>query len=126
MAYQLSASTVVALHFAFIVFVVFGVVLVARNVGWACVHLPAVAWVAYIEFSGSICPLTPLENMLRERAGIAGYAGGFVEHYLLPIIYPTGLTSALQFSLGVFVVVVNAMAYAWIWQRRRTRGAILR
>lgn len=126
MAYQTLAGAVVALHFGFIVFVVLGALLVARNGAWAAAHLPAVAWVAYIEFSGAICPLTPLENALRESAGMAGYAGGFIERYLLPIIYPSGLSFAIQMVLGIAVLVINTMAYAWIWQRGHGRGTAAR
>jgi hypothetical protein len=121
MAYRWLADATVALHFAFIAFVVLGAFLVARNVGWAWLHLPAVAWVAWLEFTGAICPLTPLENMLRTRAGEAGYSGGFIDHYVLPIIYPAGLTPEIQIMLGVAVVVLNAIVYAWALSKRRRR-----
>ncbi len=90
------------------------------RVAW--VHLPAVAWVAWVEFSGATCPLTPLENALRARAGDAGYTGGFVEHYLIPVIYPAGLTPSIQVALGVAVIALNAVVYA-IVARRRWRAA---
>jgi hypothetical protein len=83
------------------------------------VHLPAAAWAAYTEFSGTICPLTPLENALRRRAGLAGYDGGFVEHYLIPVIYPAALTPTLQATLGTIVVAVNVAFYAAAWRRAR-------
>ena len=85
-------------------------------------HLPAACWGAYVEFSGRICPLTPLENALRERAGEAGYRGGFVEHYLLPVIYPAGLTRDTQLVLGTLVVVLN-LAFYGVWLRRRRQRA---
>lgn len=120
MGYRFLADATVALHLAFIAFVVLGGLLVARNVRWAWLHLPAVTWVAWLEFTGAICPLTPLENMLRARAGQAGYAEGFIEHYLLPIIYPAGLTADIQLILGVAIIILNVAIYAWIiWRRRR-------
>lgn len=118
MADRILADATVALHFAFIVFVVLGGVLVWRNKAWAWAHLPAVAWVAYLEFSGAICPLTPLENALRTRAGESGYAGGFIQHYLIPIVYPPGLTVDLQIALGLGVVALNVVVYALAWRRR--------
>jgi Protein of Unknown function (DUF2784) len=118
-AYRWLADATVALHLAFILFVVFGGFLAWRKAAWAWVHLPAVAWVAIIEFTGAICPLTPLENALRERAGDAGYSGGFIDHYLLPIVYPAGLTPQFQVVLGIAVVVLNVVVYWWLWRRRR-------
>lgn len=123
MGYRLLAEMTVALHFAFIVFVIAGSLLVWRRLAWAWLHVPAIAWVAYLEFTGTVCPLTPLENDFRARAGDAGYAGGFVEHYLLPVIYPAGLTQRVQFVLGIAIVAINAVAYWCIWRRlRRARG----
>lgn len=113
------ADAVVVAHLAFIAFVVGGGALL---LGWpriAWLHVPAVVWGAYAELTSTICPLTPLENVLRLRAGQAGYAGGFVEHYLMPIIYPAGLTPHVQTILGVFVVAVNLAFYAIAWRRRR-------
>jgi len=116
---RLAADAVVAVHFAFIVFVVAGGVLVLWRRGWALVHLPAVAWGAWTEFTGTICPLTPWEQALRRQAGTAGYAGGFVEHYLVPLIYPAALTPGIQVALGAFVLTVNAVLYALVWRRWR-------
>jgi hypothetical protein len=118
MAYRLLADATVALHAAFIVFVVAGGLLVSRNARWALLHLPAVAWVAWLEFTGAICPLTPLENALRARAGDEGYAGGFIDHYLVPVIYPAGLTPGIQVALGAALVVGNAWLYWRAWRRR--------
>ena len=118
MAYGLLADATVALHAAFIVFVVAGGLLVSRNARWALLHLPAVAWVAWLEFTGAICPLTPLENALRARAGDEGYAGGFIDHYLVPVIYPAGLTPGIQVALGAALVVGNAWLYWRAWRRR--------
>jgi hypothetical protein len=115
------ADAVVLLHLAFIVFVVAGAVLLFRWPRVAWLHVPALLWGAYAEFSGALCPLTPLENRLRALAGDAGYSGGFVEHYLIPLIYPEALTREWQMLLGVVVVAINATLYAlWIaWRRRR-------
>ncbi|MEO6565949.1 MAG: DUF2784 domain-containing protein [Casimicrobiaceae bacterium] len=115
------ADATVALHFAFILFVVFGGALVWRRTAWAWLHVPAVAWVAWLEFTQAICPLTPLENALRARAGDAGYAGGFIQHYLEPVIYPGALTPGIQLVLGVLVVAINVVVYALVW-RRATNG----
>ena len=123
MAYRWLADATVALHLAFILFVVFGGFLAWWKTAWALVHLPAVAWVAFIEFTGTICPLTPLENALRERAGDAGYTGSFIDHYLLPIIYPAGLTPQVQVALGFAVVVLNIIVY---WKIRHEISAALR
>lgn len=114
------ADLVVVVHFLFIAFVVGGALLLFRWPRVAWLHLPAAAWGVFVEWSGRVCPLTPLENALRRAAGEAGYGGGFVERYLLPVIYPAGLTPAVQLWLGVFVVVINAAAYAAWWRRRRS------
>jgi hypothetical protein len=121
------ADALVVFHLAFIAFVLAGGVLVItwrRRVAW--VHLPAAAWGAYAELTSTICPLTPLENALRRRAGQSGYAGGFVENYLIPIVYPAGLTPNVQVVIGAIVVVVNVAIYAIVWQRSRQRAAMRR
>ena len=105
------ADLVVLLHLAFILFVMLGGLLVLRRRRLMWLHLPVVAWGAAIEFVGWVCPLTPLENHLRAAAGEAGYSGGFVEHYLIPLIYPEGLTRELQWLLGALVLLVNAAVY---------------
>ena len=115
------ADGVVVLHLAFIAFVLAGGFLVARHAVLAWLHLPAVVWVAWLELTGALCPLTPLENLLRGRAGQSGYAGGFIEHYLIPVIYPAGLTTGIQAVLGALVVALNVAVYAWLWRRRRSR-----
>ena len=119
MGYAALASLVLAVHGAFVLFVVAGGALVLRwpRVAWA--HLPAAAWGAGIELAGGICPLTPLENRLRELAGQAGYDGGFVEQYLLAWLYPDGLTREIQLALGLAVVIVNVAVYATVWMRSR-------
>jgi hypothetical protein len=118
MIYRLLADAMLLLHLAFIVFVVAGGLFLLRWPRLPWLHVPAVAWGVSIELSGCICPLTPLENRLRQLGGEAGYAGGFVEHYLLPIIYPVGLTHELQIVLGLGVATLNLIAYARWWRQR--------
>lgn len=118
---RLAADAIVALHAAFVVFACLGGMLAWRDLRWAFVHGPAAAWAAYVELTARICPLTPLENLLRRRAGDAGYPGGFVEHYVLPVLYPAGLTHDLQFALGAFVVGLNVAIYAIAIARHRRR-----
>lgn len=118
MLVSLAADLVASLHFAFVVFVVLGGLLVLRWPRLAWLHLPAVAWGASIELLGWICPLTPLENRLRHEAGLAGYEGGFVEHYLLPMLYPASLSRSVQVILGLSVLLINAVVYGSILRRR--------
>ena len=118
MRYALLAALTVAVHAAFIAFVAVGGLLVARYPRIALLHLPAVLWGAFIEFSGRICPLTPLENRWRLLAGDAGYPESFVEHYVLALMYPAGLTPATQYVLGALVLAVNGGAYLWLLRRR--------
>ena len=120
--YRLLANAVVVVHALFIVFVVIGGFLAWRRRWVAAIHIPCAVWGILIEYRGWICPLTPLENSLRARAGQAGYGGGFVEHYLLPVIYPSGLTPRVQMVLGTFVLAINVLAYA-VLLRRLTRGS---
>jgi hypothetical protein len=117
------ADAVVVLHALFVVFVLAGGLLVLRHRGVAILHLPAVLWSIWVEFTGSICPLTPLENTLRRSAGEAGYPGGFVEHYAIPILYPEGLTSRSQIAFEVFVIAINAVLYVLAWRRSRRAEA---
>ena len=122
MFYRLLADAVVAVHGVFILFVVFGGFVAWRWRRIAAIHLPCALWGMLIEFRGGICPLTPLENSLRARAGQAGYSGGFIEHYLLPAIYPAGLTPRIQVVLGSAVLVINVVAYT-VLIRRLSRGS---
>jgi hypothetical protein len=119
---RMLADVLVGLHFLFVVFVVTGGFLTWRWPRAAWLHAPVALWGAAIEFTGWICPLTPLENALRRAAGEAGYAGGFIEHYLIPVVYPAGLTRTTQLVLGVAVVVVNLIAYAGLVWGRSGRG----
>ena len=119
--YGIFADGVLLIHLAFILFVVMGAFLVLRWRWIIWLHVPAVLWGAYVEFSGRICPLTPLEVLLRERAGEGGYEGGFIEHYVTAWIYPDGLTKEVQIGLGLFVLTLNVIAY-WLILRRARRG----
>ena len=123
MVYPTLADAVVLLHFAFILFVLCGGLLALHwhEVMWA--HLPAALWGAAVEFMGWICPLTPLENTLRQAAGDPGYSGGCVERYLLPGMYPADLTRELQFVFGALVVAVNLIVYVAVFRRRGRRRA---
>jgi len=123
MTYRIAADFVVVIHFAFIAFVVFGALLVARW-GWLVwLHLPAFAWGLIVETTGRLCPVTDIENALRAKAGQSGYPGGFIDHYLLAIIYPAGLTREMQLALALAVFAINALIYAWLYRRRRNRTA---
>ncbi len=119
MIFRFLAEAVLVLHLAFIAFVVLGGFLVLRFTALAWIHLPAVAWAAATEFLGIVCPLTPLENRLRALGGDAGYAGGFIEHYLTAWIYPVGLTREIQWLLGIAVIAINLAIYLKLRQRRR-------
>lgn len=121
--YRVLAEIVLLFHVAFVLWVIFGGLLVLRwpRVSWF--HLPLAAWGAWVEFSGWVCPLTPLEVHLRALGGEAGYEGGFIEHYLFPLLYPVGLTRVHQWVLGGGVVLVNGVVYGWALQKRRRRRA---
>ena len=125
MAYRLAADAVLLAHLAFIVFALFGAALVAWRRGWIWLHLPAAAWAFYVEASASLCPLTHLENHFRRLAGESGYSNSFVEHHVLALIYPSGLTPTVQLALAGVVLSVNGLAYALLirrWRRRATRA----
>lgn len=121
MSARIAADVLVLIHLAFVAFVVLGGLLVAWRTSIAWLHLPAAAWGTWIELSGRICPLTPLENHFRRLAGQGGYPGGFVEHYLIPILYPAGLTPQSQGWLGALVVLVNLLVYAGVVPLLRRR-----
>jgi hypothetical protein len=122
MRYRLAADLLTVAHFAFILFVCLGGLLAVRRLRYAWLHIPAALWGVFVEFSGWICPLTPLEWRLRELAGEAGYRGGFVEHYLIPLIYPPGLAVSTQWLLGGFVLALNGIVYGVAWRRRSGRS----
>jgi len=115
--YRILADLVVVMHLAFVLFAVLGGFLVVRWKRCAWVHVPAFLWAAFIEFAGWVCPLTPLENWLRSRGGAMAYRAGFIEQYILPILYPATLTRHVQIALGLFVIAVNLGIYSWLWRR---------
>jgi Protein of Unknown function (DUF2784) len=114
--YSLLADLVLIVHLAFVIFVLCGGLLVLRWRWVAWLHLPAAVWGAVVEFTGWICPLTPLENWLRTQGGKASYRSDLIAQYLLPMLYPEGLTHPVQLLLGTGVVVLNAAVYWWLWQ----------
>ncbi len=117
MLYGVLADFVVMVHFAFVLFAVLGGFFVLRWKRCAWLHVPVVLWAALIEFTGWICPLTPLENWLRARGGAVGYRSSFIEHYIFPVLYPTHLTRQLQITLGLLVLGINLGIYGWVWRR---------
>jgi Protein of Unknown function (DUF2784) len=121
MTARLAAEAVLLLHLAFIVFAVLGGWLALRWRWMPWLHLPAATWGVIVEWSGSICPLTYLENHFLRLAGESGYAGGFVERYLWPLIYPQDLTRQHQMAIGLLVLVMNLAAYAVVYARRQRR-----
>lgn len=118
MLFGILADAIVVVHGAFIAFVVAGAWFVLRRPWLRWAHLPAVIWAVLLEIFGWTCPLTPLELWLRDRANQSGYATGFIEHYLWPVIYPAGLTRAHQIALAILVVVINVTVYVYGWRRR--------
>jgi len=117
--YRFLADLVVGVHSLFVLFVVLGGLLVMRWPKAAYLHIPAAIWGAAIELAGWICPLTPLENWLRRQAGGPGYSGDFIEHYILPILYPSALTRDIQLLLGFLVIALNLVIYAYVFRRAR-------
>jgi Protein of Unknown function (DUF2784) len=121
--YRLLADLVVLAHLGFVVLAVLGGLLALKWRRFVWIHLSAVIWAATVEFFGWVCPLTPLENRLRARAGEAAYSSDFIARYLLPVLYPEGLTRELQIALGILVIVVNLAIYGWVF-RSGTRTSI--
>jgi hypothetical protein len=111
------AAAVVVAHFGFLLFVALGALLTLRWRRAPWIHVPAAMWGAWIELTGGVCPLTPLENRLRRAAGGVEYPGSFIEHYVLRILYPAGLTRELQLALGVAALALNVALYVWIARR---------
>lgn len=123
MPFGVLADLLLVLHGLFVLFVVAGGLLVLRWPGLAWAHLPAAVWGAAIEFSGFICPLTPLEQKWRRAAGGVGYEGGFIEHYVTAAIYPAGLTRTIQVVLGLLVLGINGWVYSTLWRQRHAGGS---
>ncbi|PZP79945.1 MAG: DUF2784 domain-containing protein [Ectopseudomonas oleovorans] len=122
MFWRMAADALVVIHLGFILFVMLGGLLLLRWPSLIWLHVPAVAWGVIVECLHLGCPLTPWENQLRRMAGQAGYEGGFIEHYLIPLIYPAGLTPQIQLWLGAIVVLVNLVVYAWLIWRWRNKA----
>lgn len=124
MIYQIAADMVVVLHLLFVIFAVLGGLLVVWQRYLFLLHFPAMIWAIWIEFSGGLCPLTPLENRLRRLGGENGYQGGFIEHYIEPLLYPPGLTRNTQLILGAFVLTINCCLYGFLlfraWRASRS------
>jgi hypothetical protein len=122
MAYRLLADIITVLHLAFVVFVLLGGFLILRWRRSVWFHVPAVLWAVVVEWAGWVCPLTPLENWLRAKGHVQGYSQGFVEHYLVPVLYPEALTPGIQVALGALVVVVNLLVYGYAFRVRRRQA----
>lgn len=118
MLYRVLADAVLVFHLLFIAFAVAGGLLAFWRPWIVWLHLPVLGWAAFVELTGRICPLTPLENRLRALGGEGGYQGGFIEHYLLPVIYPADLTPQVQWWLGGGLLAFNAIVYVLLWRRR--------
>jgi hypothetical protein len=120
--FSLLAAAVVAVHVAFVAFAALGSLLALRWPAVAWVHVPAAAWAVFVELSGRLCPLTPLENLLRQRAGLEAYSGDFVARYVFPLLYPEGLTRGAQIVIGSLLLVLNVGIYAWMLGGRARSG----
>ena len=118
MIISIGADFVLVIHLLFILFAIFGGLLVLRHHWIVWLHLPAMGWAAMISFAGWICPLTPLENALRRAAGEAAYSGGFINRYLTPVIYPEGYTRELAIAAGIAVLVINMLVYGFVIYRK--------
>lgn len=121
MSYRLAADTLLVLHLGFVLFALFGGLLAVWRRGVLLLQLPTAAWAIYVELADRGCPLTTWEQQLRLRAGEAGYSEGFVEHYLLPLLYPDWLSLPVQYVLAAVVLLCNLAIYAWVWRRWRRR-----
>ena len=112
--YELAADIILIIHFLFILFVIFGALLLFVEKKIVFIHIPAIIWGSYIELTHSICPLTYLENWLLQKANLTTYSEGFIQYYLVPIVYPTNLTKDIQIYLGIGLIVINIVIYAFI------------
>jgi hypothetical protein len=121
MSYRIAADIIMLLHMLFTLFVMFGSLLALYKRWIVWLHIPVVLWGVAIAVIGWICPLTPLENAIRIAAGQEGYSGGFVEHYLITIIYPDGLTRRGQLILAGLIIVVNILLYGFVLRKKRAK-----
>ena len=115
--YEIAANLTLIIHFAFILFVIFGALLFFASVKIIFIHVPALIWGSYIELTNSICPLTYLENWFLHKANLTTYSEGFIQNYLVPIVYPMNLTKDLQIYLGITLIVINIIIYAFIFNK---------
>ena len=115
--YELAANLTLIIHFAFILFVIFGALLFFVSVKIIFIHVPALIWGSYIELTNSICPLTYLENWLLQKANLTTYSEGFIQNYLVPIVYPVNLTKDIQIYLGIALIVINIVIYVFIFNK---------
>ncbi|EIK53474.1 hypothetical protein YO5_11660 [Stutzerimonas stutzeri TS44] len=125
MPYSLGADALLVLHLGFVLFALFGGLLVARWRGWLPIHLLAMGWAIYVELADRGCPLTHWEQTLRQLAGETGYSEGFIEHYVLPLLYPDWLTLPVQYVLAGVVLIINLLIYLWVWHYRRHARDVL-
>ena len=117
--YELAANLTLIVHFAFILFVVFGALLFFVTTKIIFIHFPALIWGSYIELTNSICPLTYLENWFLHKANLTTYSEGFIQNYLVPIVYPMNMTKDLQIFLGIGLIVINIVIYAFIFSKQK-------
>ena len=115
--YELAADLTLIIHFAFILFVIFGALLFFASAKIIFIHIPALIWGSYIELTNSICPLTYLENWFLHKANLTTYSEGFIQNYLVPIVYPVNITKDLQIYLGIALIVINIVFYAFIFNK---------
>ena len=115
--YEIAADLILIIHFTFVLFVVFGALLIFVSIKIIFIHIPAVIWGSYIELTNSICPLTYLENWFLHKANLTTYSEGFIQNYLVPIVYPMNLTKDLQIYLGIAIIVINIVIYAFIFNK---------
>ena len=115
--YELTADLILVVHFVFIIFVVFGALLFFVSTKIVFIHIPALIWGSYIELTNSICPLTYLENWFLHKANLTAYSEGFIQNYLVPIVYQVSLTKDLQIYLGIALIVINIVIYAFIFNK---------
>jgi len=117
--HELAADIILIIHFLFILFVIFGALLLFVEKKIVFIHIPAIIWGSYIELTNSICPLTYLENWLLQKANLTTYSEGFIQNYLVPIVYPMNLTKDLQIFLGISLIVINIVIYAFIFGKMK-------
>jgi len=119
--YEIAANLIFIIHFIFILFVIFGALLFFASARIIFIHIPALIWGSYIELTNSICPLTYLENWFLHKANLTAYSEGFIQNYLVPIVYPANLTKDLQIYLGIAIIATNIVIYAFIFNKLKKK-----